>query len=59
MTFSRPKLTFKQRMKRRLETLGVFGIVASMVIGFFLAVGLIYVLIWGPIILFVKWIFGL
>ena len=59
MTFSRPKLTFKQRMKRRLETLGVFGIVASIVIGFFLAVGLIYVLIWGPIILFVKWIFGL
>lgn len=59
MTFSRPKLMFKQRMKRRLETLGVFGIVASMVIGFFLAVGLIYVLIWGPIILFVKWVFGL
>lgn len=53
------KPSWKTRIKRKLESLAVFGMVAGMIVGILLAIGLAYVLIWGPIILFLKWIFGL
>jgi hypothetical protein len=58
-TYRPPKPSLRIRIKRKLESLAVFGMVAGMIAGVFLAIGLAYILIWGPIILFVKWLFGL